>query len=160
MKKLTKKSLDELAKTLTILDEEEQESIIGGGTQSCVFNCFDYLDGDRYTAEYYYWATLTYLRYTPDDSGGVPTEDIGKIGAFGGFSVKELIEPPTRGAGGISESGGHIMMLFNLGTIGHAVVVTGVKIVNGEKRIYYHDPTTGKNDYRTEGDYSAFYNVI
>ncbi|RNC64012.1 hypothetical protein [Proteiniphilum sp. X52] len=75
MKKLTRKSLEELAVLMPIINEIQQFHIMGGGTDSCVFNCFDYLDGNMYTSSYYYNLTSGVLGYTPDNSGNVQTYD-------------------------------------------------------------------------------------
>lgn len=50
---MTKKSLEELASSLSVLNEKQQ-SIFVGGHVSCVFNCFDYLDGSAHDADYDY----------------------------------------------------------------------------------------------------------
>lgn len=142
----------ELAKQVTILDEEEQRMYIGGGYESCVFNFFDYLDGNRLSSGDYYWATMTFLGYTPDNNGGVPTDDIWKIGSFGGFSVNNLDPPFGIIPGGTTRDGDHILMVFNSGDTGHAVLVTGAEICNGEKRIYYYDPTNKTSDYKIQDE--------
>lgn len=152
MKKLTKQSLAELAKRVTVLDEEEQRTYIGGGYESCVFNFFDYLDGDRLSSDDYYWATMSFLGYTPNDIGEVPTDDIWKIGSFGGFSVNDLDPPFGIIPGSTTRDGSNILMVFNSGDIGHAVLVTGAESIKGEKRIYYYDPTNNAAGYKIQDE--------
>lgn len=65
MKKLTRKSLEKMAITLPVLDEEEQRYFIGTGKESCILYCFDYIDGDRHSANYYYQETKSNLGYEP-----------------------------------------------------------------------------------------------
>lgn len=159
MKKLTRKSLEEMAKTLSVLDEEEQRYFIGAGKESCVFNCFDYLDGDRHSANYYYQETKSNLGYEPTSNGGVSASDITKIGSFGGFEVKELSTPPVINSEGLA-NGCHIMMTFRKGDIDHAVIIEGFTHDNqGNLEIKYYDPTTGEHNKRSEGDYARLYSV-
>ena len=51
---MTKKSLEELASLLSVLNEKQRSIFVGGGHASCVFNCFDYLDGSAHDADYDY----------------------------------------------------------------------------------------------------------
>lgn len=160
MKKLTRKSLDELAKTLPVLSEEEQRCCVGGGTVSCVFNCFDHIDGERFTADHYYQGTLDILGYAPGDNGGVNTSDLGAIGAMGGFNVKEIGPPFTLTKDGLVNGCNVIMTFYDeKAEIDHAVVVTGFEYTEGKLHIKYYDPTTGINDSRAESDYSGLYSV-
>lgn len=162
MKKLTKKSLGELAVSMPVISEDRQICLIGGGTDSCVFNCFDYLDGNMYTSSYYYGLTSGVLGYTPDNSGNVQTSDIPVIGSFGGFNVQELSGSTGVGiaSGGLTVDGDRIMMVFNVGNQGHAVVATGTsRDSNGNILINYYDPTNNTYGIRANGDYSALYSV-
>ncbi|MFV0507365.1 MAG: hypothetical protein ACK5L5_11810, partial [Bacteroidales bacterium] len=67
MKKLTKKSLDELAEIMPVIGESEQRKFMGGlDPKDCVWRCIAYLMscGGDYSAE----AGMGYARgYSPDD---------------------------------------------------------------------------------------------
>lgn len=142
--------------------KKNKKATWGGGIQSCVFNCFDYLDDERHDAFFYYETTLTFLGYTPDGRGGVHTSDIGKIGAFGGFKVTEITSDFSLKANGLTSDGCKVMMTFNDEKTGidHAVVVIGYEYnKKGELCLRYHDPTTGKKDVRVITNYSGLYKV-
>ena len=51
---MNKKSLEKLASSLSVFNEKQQSIFVGGGHASCVFNCFDYLDGSAHDADYDY----------------------------------------------------------------------------------------------------------
>ncbi len=159
MRKLTRKSLDELAKVMPVLDESTKRIYIGGCKPSCVFNCFDYLDGDLYDSCHYYEYTSGNLGYEPRNDGGVPTSDIPAIGSFGGFHVQELTSGVALKKDGTT-NGCNVMMTFNDGNIDHAVIVNGYEYdESGNLMIKYHDPTTGTDGKRADGNYSALYSV-
>jgi len=62
--------------------------------------------------------------------------------------------------GGLTTSGDRIMMIFNIGSQGHAVVVTGTSTdSNGNILIDYYDPTNNIYGSRANGDYSSLYSV-
>ena len=132
---------------------------------SCVFNVYDYLDGNEYDACHYYKETLKNLGYEPDYKGGVRTNDIPAIGSYGGFDVKELTPQSNSDIGiglttkGITIDGDHVIMTFNDNGIDHAVVVTGLKKEGEVVRVLYYDPTKKENGYRNNGDYVSMYSV-
>ena len=159
MKKLTRKTLDELAKEMPVLNESQKRCFIGGGKDSCVFNCFDYLDGNLYDVSHYYEYTLKRLGYAPGPNGEVHTSDIGIIGSYGGFDVSELTSSFSLSSNGCT-NGGNIIMTFNDNGIDHAVVVTGYGYdEKGNLTLKYYDPTFKTNGFKTMGDYSALYRV-
>ncbi|MDR2131573.1 MAG: TIGR04149 family rSAM-modified RiPP [Odoribacteraceae bacterium] len=92
MKKLKKLHLRELTQ-MSRLEEKELDSCVDGGSDSCVFNCFDYLDGARFSASYSLQQIMANLGYLPDDRGNVQASDVPAIGAFGGFTVTEASVP-------------------------------------------------------------------
>ena len=57
---------------------------------SCVFNVFDYLDGGRHDACFYYETLKRNTGREPQANGGVWTSDIPIIGGYGGFNVQEM----------------------------------------------------------------------
>lgn len=159
MKKLTKKSLDELAEKMPVISENTLRQLIGGYKPSCVFNCFNYLDGDLYDSTHYYDKTLSNLGYEPATNGGVPTADIPTIGTYGGFHVEELTSGFKLKSDG-STNGNKVIMTFRSGNIDHAVVVTGYDHdESGNLVIKYRDPTNNTVVRRVEGNYSALYSV-
>lgn len=159
MKKLSRQSLDQLAEEMMVLNKEKQQHFVGGGRESCVFNCFDYLDGGLYTADHYYNATLSNLGYEPGANGGVSTSDISTIGSFGGFDVQELTVGFNMSSDGYT-NGCRMVMSFNHNGIDHAVVVTGYEYDDqGRLCLKYYDPTFNITGQRIEGDYSGIYSV-
>jgi hypothetical protein len=101
-----------------IIDLDELSSLVGGDSSSCVFNCFDYLDGASYSASHYYYSTQYYLGYVPGSNGGVNTSDIGTIGSFGTMSITE-----QNGLTAGNVSSHRSIAIYNVGNIGHAVIV-------------------------------------
>lgn len=160
MKKLTRKNLDELAKVMPSLNKELQQSYMGGYIPSCVFNAYDYLDGDIYNANHYYEQTSGNLGYVPTSSGGVNTSDIPTIGSYGGFDVREIPAGSGVTTSGYTTNGERIMMTYNSGGIDHAVVVTSVsKDSSGNAVYHYYDPTNKKYGTVYNNQYSALYSV-
>lgn len=144
---------------MPVLSESSKSIYVGGYKPSCVFNCFDYLDGDLYDSFHYYEHTSGNLGYEPNNDGGVPTSDIPAIGSFGGFDVQEATSGVALKKDETS-NGCNVIMTFNDGNIDHAVVVTGYRYdERGNLMIKYHDPTTGANGEKAYGDYSAMYTV-
>ena len=89
----TKLTLAQLrsADFIEIIGKDELESLIGEiayPPQSCVFNCFDHIDGNAYTSAHYAYATRYYLGYAPGSYGQVNTDDIATIGSFGTMYVQ------------------------------------------------------------------------
>ncbi len=155
-RKLTKRNLDELAKEMPIISESTLHIFVGGsGSESCppscVFNVFDYLDGDKYDACHYYEGLSNNYGITPNADGGVPTHLISEIGSYGGFSVKEVSNGDTIKTGGIAT--------FKVGSINHAVVIKEF-IPNGDGTytIKYHDSTNG-SDGQIHQSKCRLYNV-
>lgn len=189
-KQRAKLALAELEKELEVLSKEEMNILKGGGDgstgwndgsafmestgnqqnnckPSCVFNAFDYLDGDRYDMCHYYNETKKNLGYEPGPNGEVKTVDISTIGSYGGFQVREMLsdEALSASTGWSIPGGNRIMMTFNTidgsgKKVDHAVVVTGSEIQNGKRVIKYYDPTTGSTGIRDFHDRSALYEVI
>lgn len=168
MKKLKKLSLNTLATELPIIETLELRSFVGGWQNSCVFNCFDYLDGSKYTAEDYYNWTKQGLGYEPDKYGNVNESDIGTIGGYGGFHVKEVGQDESfiLQNNGFTTNGERIMMTFNTGgssasgAQGHAVVVESFYLtLDGRTVFRYYDPTNQCGGSVVGNDYSALYLV-
>lgn len=170
----TKLTLEQLksADFLEIIEKDELESLVGASNppNSCVFNCFDQLDGDAYNWRHYSYATHDNLHYWAGSGGEVNTSDIEKIGSFGGMYVRQGAEGDVIKVGKDGQvyindttfSGG--IMTFNVqdGKVGHAVVITGAKEINGEIRIFYYDPSALPGDqygYVVGDNYSGIYGV-
>ena len=131
---------------------------------SCVFNVFDYLDGNRHNAYHYYSETKRNLGYEPSPNGAVKTSDIAKIGSFGGFKVVEISadHPMNRKTGNTFPGNNPVVMTFLEAKTGidHAVVVTGIRENQGNIFVQYYDPTTNQTGERQNRDYSGLYEVI
>lgn len=144
--------------------QEPQQQYPSDYKPSCVFNVFDYLDGDKYDAYHYYKETKKKLNYEPSPSGAVNTGDISKIGSYGGFEVVEISKDyPMNKATGRSYPGNNpVMMTFfdPAEGIDHAVVVRGVRVDQGNIFVQYYDPTSKQTGERRNRDYSALYEVI
>ena len=171
MKTLTRISLDELVKTMPIVSEEEQNSYIGGEapkryTQSCVFNVFNYLDGDRYDNAHYADTTYENLGVSPDASGNISLSYVAQIGAIGGFDVeivgsenkKELVAST-----GKTVDGEHLLIVIanDDGSLPHMVQVDGVILnENGTVKGYsYYDATNNKGGNANLSKISSIYYV-
>ena len=134
MKKLSKLRLPLIERELSVLNEEELRAYIGGQKQSCVFNCFDYLDGSLHSANDYYNWTKQGLGYEPDEHGNVDISDVGTIGGYGGFNVSKV----NSGESFILRSDGQTS-----NEEGHAVVISGFYRTDDERIVYYYyDPTS------------------
>ena len=159
-RKLTHKSLDELALIMPVLSEDARKYYVGGCKQSCVFNCFDYLDGDRFDSCHYYDKTLENLGIEPDESGYLPVEHITTIGGYGGFHVSPIEGDFVLRSDGTLKDGSNVMLTFeNESGGGHAVVAEGYIIKDGKVYIQYKDPTTGKTDIILKENCSDIYRV-
>ena len=116
---------------------------------SCVFNVFDYLDGSRHDACFYYEQTKANLGYEPLSNGGVRTRDIPTIGSYGGFNVQEMGSTAHLRSNGRSYYGNNqvIMSFYDSATrIDHLTVLTGVtNNADGTTTFYYYDPTNNVN---------------
>lgn len=129
MKKLSKLRLPLIERELSVLNEEELRAYIGGQKQSCVFNCFDYLDGSLHSANDYYNWTKQGLGYEPDEHGNVDISDVGTIGGYGGFNVSKVNsgESFILRSDGQTSNGERVMAVFAVGSEsneeGHAVVI-------------------------------------
>ena len=149
MKKLSKLRLPLIERELSVLNEEELRAYIGGQKQSCVFNCFDYLDGSLHSAnDYYNWAKQG-LGYEPDEHGNVDISDVGTIGGYGGFNVSKVNsgESFILRSDGQTSNGERVMAVFAVGSEsneeGHAVVISGFYRTDDERIVYYYyDPTS------------------
>jgi hypothetical protein len=188
-KQRAKLALAELQKEMEILTKEQMNACKGGldgltgfsgyydnpsgdyqqnpCKPSCVFNVFDYLDGDRHDMCHYYNETKKNLGYEPQSNGSIPTKEIATIGGYGGFIVREMSGNETFSTlTGCSVPGNNdIMMTFNTTDsngriIDHAVIVKGVEIQNGRRVIKYYDPTTQSTGSRYFHERSALYEVI
>ena len=164
MKTLTRISLDELAKTMPIVSEEEQNSYIGGVAsdrykKSCIYYSFDYLDGNRHDHVYYADTAYKELGISPDASGNISLSYVAAIGKIGGFDVvyasgenKQRIDPKT----GLTPDGGNalIVIVNEDRTTSHMVQVTKVKYKeNGDVEYYkYYDATTKEDGKVDIGD--------
>ena len=130
MKKLSKLRLPLIERELSVLNEEELRAYIGGQKQSCVFNCFDYLDGSLHSANDYYNWTKQGLGYEPDEHGNVDISDVGTIGGYGGFNVSKVNsgESFILRSDGQTSNGERVMAVFAVGSEsneeGHAVVIS------------------------------------
>ena len=116
---------------------------------SCVFNVFDYLDGSRHDACFYYEQTKANLGYEPLSNGGVRIRDIPTIGSYGGFNVQEMGSTAHLRSNGRSYYGNNqvIMSFYDSATrIDHLTVLTGVtNNADGTTTFYYYDPTNNVN---------------
>ena len=167
MKKLSKLRLPLIERELSVLNEEELRAYIGGQKQSCVFNCFDYLDGSLHSANDYYNWTKQGLGYEPDEHGNVDISDVGTIGGYGGVNVSKVnsgesfilrsdvfkVSIVKRGKCLIlasnrqTSNGERVMAVFAVGSEsneeGHAVVISGFYRTDDERIVYYYyDPTS------------------
>ena len=246
MKKLTRKSLDELALRMPVLSEEVQSTFIGGGDgsennpftlsaykdlsrqfrfnsgwvdwdscsdpelmtkdyysymgisrfedmnwsggmsggmsgninppflesdfcykRSCVFDCFDYLDGDSHSWRYYSEKYLKSGGAVGNDGGISNDDDIIKIASFGGFNVRratskdDLLAMINRIERDGTVDGERVMMRIPTATIDHAVIVTGY-IWDVEKEKYmisYYDPKKNKSEFIYHGDIKNLYTI-
>lgn len=167
MKKLKKLGLDAMIKEMVLLKETGLRSCVGGEKESCIFNCFDYLDGSLYSAEDYYNWTKQGLGYEPDIHGNVNTSDIGTIGGYGGFNVREISagESFTLQSNGQTPDGERVVMTFNMGSNSegeqaHAVVIESFyQTSDGRTVMLYFDPTTHCSGSVVGKDYSTLYLV-
>lgn len=150
MKKLTRKNLNELAKTMPLISEDVQKVYMGGqdsgrNTRYCVFNFFNYLDGNRHDNDHYVDFAYS-IGVVPDNSGGIPTAYLGKIGAAGGFGVSFISDPLSVTPNG--QIGGDSVLLIlptAEGDVGHAVKLTSIsRDSKGQLMYNYYDPTINK----------------
>jgi len=172
----TKLTLDQLRTEdfFEIIEKDELESLIGQGPQnSCVFNCFDYLDGDAHKWQYYARQTHRHLGYWAGSNGGVNTCDIATIGSYGDMLVMEANGNDSIAVGGdgsVTINGtrySHGIITFQAmdgsDKIGHAVVVLGTMIRDdGAVCILYHDPSAPAGQdrgYIVGTDYLSIYGV-
>lgn len=91
MKKLTKKSLDELAKTMNVIPENERENYWGMYDNDCFWRCIAYLSGDGISEE----AAASYaLHYFASQYSGSDEERIAQaisyIAQNGGAGMTNL----------------------------------------------------------------------
>lgn len=158
MRKLTRKNLDELAIVMPVLSEIQQREFLGGYQPSCVFNVYDYLDGNRYSANHYFECTKSVLNYEPKSNGAVSTADIEEIGSFGDFRVNKMTTDFTFGPSGTID-GLQAIMSFNVNGTDHLVVVEKVESVSGSIKILYYDPTSGLRDYKYSNEVGGYWSV-
>lgn len=132
-----------LEKVMSIINNpDDLRDYIGGSTPpntdtDCVINAFDYLDGS--TENYFMYETsmmlnLGYNTTTPNSSGGPGGVKIGglvTVGSYGGLTVTSFDNTDTSlisndgtvsSSSGSSGGGDNIMLVFNSGDGGHAVV--------------------------------------
>lgn len=128
---------------------------------SCVFNVFDYLDGGRHDACFYYETLKRNTGREPQANGGVWTSDIPIIGGYGGFNVQEMSPYQQLRLNGRSyPNGNQVIMSFYDSTaeIDHLVVLTSITRNSDNTLTYnYYDPTNGI--YGSTQGFSALYEV-
>jgi|GEM_PF-6587496 len=123
--------------------------------RSCVFSCFDYIDGPMHEWHYY---SRKFIESggTVGNDGGVSHKDIITIANFGGFDVRwattktelsNMINEITTMNGTID--GNRVMMTIPTKTIDHAVIVTGRQwdVAEDGYIISYYDPLNNKSDF-------------
>jgi hypothetical protein len=172
-KKLTRDSFAALKEHFPVISIEELAGIKGGS--DCVLYCLAHIDGNH-SAEWYGNMLMSFMGYTTTNNhcgntgsnsttntastAGICSSDIAALGSLGGLNVCEIPVGSSFSANpntGKLSSGSSVIMIFNVGNTGHAVVVTGFK--NG--KIQYTDPynhTSGEvnNDVNS---YSTLYSV-
>lgn len=114
---------------------------------SCVFNCFDYLDGDSHSWRYYS-QKYQYEGGEVGNYGGVSPDDINQIAGYGGFNIAEFPNDNISDALDQMNDDGTIdgcsLMLTYRDKekgIDHAVIVVGYVEVAGKREFYYYDPS-------------------
>lgn len=152
MKKLTKMSLDELAKAMYVIDESEQDSFSGMYNSDCFWRCVAYMEmgGGKITEEMAASYALDY--YTNAVYGGYAGTDSYLNSNGAGMSLYEIrsyIMYSVEGGNydGPSSSGQYIAY-FKTGSISlyedtgtaHAVVVLGI---NPDGSAHIYDPQNG-----------------
>ena len=162
----TKLTLEQLksADFLEIIEKDELESLVGAGglNPSCVFNCFDHLDGNLYSWEHYANGTQSYLGYGAGSGGEVNTSDIPTIGSFGTMAVTDVTDNFRPGPNGsVNGAPSGIMCFIDDNGNGHAVVITGVgQLDDGTYSVAYCDPShDNEPGIRTHNSWYAIYSV-
>ena len=124
MRTLTKKNLEELAKTMPVIPQEDLLNYAGG--DDCVLSCFAELS--NYSVSWWVDMVESNYGYNVYSNGGLFTDDIKSVAGMGGLNVHEY----TGEAFVFSNSTGKtsdwhsLIATFSSGAVDHAVIVTGI----------------------------------
>lgn len=133
MKKITRKSFQELRRQFPVLTGLEMRCCIGGNTSwDCLFRCMNYMDPSRSTQDYYDEFVDRY-NMDPSGGGGVPSNYNSDALASLGFSNVE--------SNSITNNGTYhqVVILDNGDGTSHAVIALSTPGQDGT--FSYYDPT-------------------
>jgi hypothetical protein len=153
MKKLTKKTLDELAETMTVINEDEKLQITGGYYNDCFWRCVAYMQSGG--ASYSEQIAESYAQSFFSSQWGAYTECY--LMSFGsGMTTSQIRSYITSlvQSGNYSTSSLGFIARFNTNNIScyestntmHAVIVTSIN-ADGSYDIF--DPQAGASSART-----------
>ena len=154
MKKVTKQSLDELAKLMNVLSREEQFGFLG--RNACVLSCYADLS---YHSAVSWWVNnvIWDFGYNVYENGGLSTSDITAVGGMGGLSVTDVSNTIFS-----LNNGETLMLTFFGGSVDHAVIVTSVETIveNGDpiSIFHYRDPSD-ENKPGVTRSFSGLYTI-
>ena len=157
MRRITKQSLDELAATMSIVSMEEQSNSIGGN--DCVLQVYSDISG--FSVQELVSRVVTGLGYNVYDTNGLYTSDIITAGSFAQLNVTELSSPLTfNNSTGKLPDGSTLMMTYNPGSVGHAVIVTNIDY--STEIVTFRDPQNNNtvdtlNIHQNTGMYSIYH---
>jgi len=175
MKKLTKQSLDELARMMSVIPESDLNGIVGAYYNDCFWRCIAYVnsggssyseaDAAGYANAFFASAWGGYTEaYLTSFGAGMSSSQINDYSAMmmsaGIFSLSEISNGTSfafNNQTGKLKDGGSLMVRFNNASGGdHIVIVTKV---NSDGSMEYFDPSTGKSESLAAGQYSGLYSI-